>query len=871
MDVKRWSALQETFDLLADMQPEDQASALRSLAESDPAMAQEVHELLVEDASSQQLPEMNVESLFQEALGRDEPTLPAEGQIGPYRILKLLGEGGMGVVYLAERTDIAGHVAIKFLRDAWLSPVRRQRFVIEQQMLGLLKHPSIARIYDAGTTRDGTPWFVMEFSDGVPITEYLRGRTPTAREIVKLFGTVCDTVRYAHGLAIIHRDLKPSNILVAEDGQIKLLDFGIAKQMDMVNRGSTVTTAGLRLFTPAYAAPELQSENRVGVFTDIYSMGVIFYQLLTGRLPFLEGSRGDHDSQMPSKVSASADCERRLALSKSEWADLDAICFKALDKEAENRYRSMDALISDINAFLEDRPLNARKKASFYTARKFLYRNRLSALSVALGLLIIIASTVLFTVRLARARDAAARARDQAVAEAARSARVQRFTESLFTGGEGYGFPPPGVKVTEMLNRGRSEALQITGDPQLQAAMFQSLGTAYSSLGRYADAEPLLKRARQQVCISGAAIQCADIEESLAEVVIELHSSPEALTLARDAARIKQARLPADDPSLANAMGEVGWAMILNGNTVEGTKALDRAVAMATANGRPSRELAYLLGMRADLGVPYDDPRALGYAERSAEINQQLFGRDSFEYAESQGDIGTVFWKQGRYKESEKHRRSALEGVQRWSGADEPITIRYILRLVEVLDQEGKVREANALCFRALGIIKKSDPPSILEESDAYFDLGYGEFQQGDLKGAQTHYDAVLALADQHLPVNLVALEYSELGLATIYGKQGNYSRAEATIRRVLDATKKDPSYVVIAGYALLGDVLLHEGKPAEAEAALRPAYLWFSRDTTIRPHTVMTYQDLAEAEKRLGRPQEAARLLVELRAHPKI
>ena len=453
MDVQRWSSLQETFDHLVDMATEDQAHALRELSATDPAMAEEVQGLLEEDASGQQLPEMNIESLLQAALHNGGAPWPDEGQIGPYRILRLLGEGGMGVVYLAERTDIAGFVAIKLLRDAWLSPLRRERFGIEQQMLGLLKHPSVARIYDAGTTKDGTPWFVMEFSDGVPINEYLAARNATGREVARLVRAICDTVRYAHSLAIIHRDLKPSNILVAEDGQIKLLDFGIAKQMDIVNRGSTVTTAGFRLFTPAYAAPELQNENKVGVFTDVYSLGVILYQLVTGALPFPEGGTSDRLLQRPSKLGTSVDPDNRLALSANEWADIDAICMKSLDKEAENRYGSMDAMIADIDAFVEDRPLAARKNAVISTTtRKFLYRNQLPVLSTALALLLIIIGTVLFTVRLARARDAAARARDQAVAEAVRSERVQHFTESLFTGGESYGYPPPGIKVAEMLD-----------------------------------------------------------------------------------------------------------------------------------------------------------------------------------------------------------------------------------------------------------------------------------------------------------------------------------------------------------------------------------------------------------------------------------
>ena len=870
MDAKRWSTLQETFDNLADMKPEQQVNALRALSEKDPDMATEVRELLEEDAYGRQLPEMNVESLLQEALHQDEATWPDEGQIGPYRILKLLGEGGMGVVYLAERTDIAGHVAIKLLRDAWLSPLRRERFAIEQQMLGLLKHPSIARIYDAGTTKDGTPWFVMEFSDGVPITEYFGGRNPTGREIMTLVGRVCETVRYAHSLAIIHRDLKPSNILVGDEGQIKLLDFGIAKQMDMVNRGSAVTTAGFRLFTPAYAAPELQSENRVGVFTDIYSMGVILYQLLTGILPFSEDGPSNRDPQRPSKVNVAADSENRLALSKSEWADIDAICMEALDKDAANRYGSMDALISDINAFLDDRPINARRNSLLYTTRKFVYRNRLSVLSVTFALLIAVAGTVLFTVRLARARDAAARARDQAVAEAARSARVQRFTESLFTGGANYDYPPPGIKVTQMLDRGRSEALQLTGDARLQAAMLQSVGTAYLSLARYADAEPLLKSAQQEICATNKSLQCADVEDALAETMFEANTGAEIMILSKDALRIKMENLPANDPSLANGMVDVGEACAKAGDPLQAKKFFGEAVTAASAFGHPTRELAYALDQFAMFGFPYNDPRALEYAERSAQINKQLFGEHSFEYARSEAYIGEVLYNYGRYKEAERYDRAALAVVQAWSGPEEPIAVRYILNLARVLAQEKKLEEAKKLLTHALEVTTTSAPPSTVEECDEYFHLGFTEFQQGDLNAAERYYAAAVSLAGQHFTVNQQLVDFSELGLGTIYDMRGEYARAESTIRQVLNTTKYMKSYLGVAGAALLGHVLLHEGKFAEAEAALQPAYAWFAHDTTMRPHTAMTYRDLAEAEKRLGKPQEAAKILVELRAHPR-
>ena len=225
---------------------------------------------------------------------------------------ELLGEGGMGVVYLAEREDLGNLVAIKILRDAWLSPARRERFLSEQRTLAQLNHPSIARLYDADTLADGTPWFVMEYVDGLPLTEYCRQRQSSIDERLQLFRSVCEAVQYAHQHAVIHRDLKPSNILVKRDGTVRLLDFGIAKQLESLDAAGGPDANGLRLMTPAYAAPEQIRDGPVGVYTDVYSLGVILYELLAGRLPFDLSNRTPAEAetmiveQEPEKPSAVA-------------------------------------------------------------------------------------------------------------------------------------------------------------------------------------------------------------------------------------------------------------------------------------------------------------------------------------------------------------------------------------------------------------------------------------------------------------------------------------------------------------------------------------------------------------------------------------
>src|SRR5579859_5724727 len=223
MDEQRWQKVQEIFSQAIDLPPEAQQECVEELGCGDASLCDEVLELLAEDRRANPLLDAGLDEAARAVI--DFGPLPSmvETQIGPYRLLRLLGEGGMGVVYLAERTDMGGQVAIKLLRDAWLSPMRRQRFRIEQSTLAQLNHPSIARIYDANTLEDGTPWFVMEYADGLSLTEYWKEHGGTIRQCLQLFRRVCEAVQYAHSHAIIHRDLKPSNILVNAEGEVKLL------------------------------------------------------------------------------------------------------------------------------------------------------------------------------------------------------------------------------------------------------------------------------------------------------------------------------------------------------------------------------------------------------------------------------------------------------------------------------------------------------------------------------------------------------------------------------------------------------------------------------------------------------------------------
>jgi serine/threonine-protein kinase len=490
----------------------------------------------------------------------DFDNLP-EDRFGPYRLKKSLGEGGMGVVYLAERPDLGSAVAIKILRDAWLSPARRERFASEQRTLAQLNHPSIARLYDADTLADGTPWFAMEYVEGLHLTAYSAQNQCSVEERLGLLRLVCEAVQFAHQHAVIHRDLKPSNILVRSDGSIRLLDFGIAKQIETLDTPVDQTLTGLRLMTPAYAAPEQIRGERVGIQADVYSLGVILYELLAGSLPFDLSRRTPNEAvefitgHGPVRPSASARLSSSpgLKMTSLEWADLDVLCLTAMHKDPLRRYQSVEALIRDVDHYLKREPLEARPDSIAYRMGKFVRRNRAAVTAAVAAFTIIIGLVAFFTVRLARARNAA-------IAEAARTQRIQRFTLNLFQGGDESVGPADDLRVITLLDRGVQEARALDGEPAMQAELYQTLGGIYQNLGKLDQADKLLRASldqRKQIFGSDHYV----VAESMVGLGLLRDAQAqydEAEKLVRDGLDMSKRHLAANHPLIARATSSLG-------------------------------------------------------------------------------------------------------------------------------------------------------------------------------------------------------------------------------------------------------------------------------------------------------------------------
>ncbi len=821
LNSARWEQVQSVFHTVAEALVGEREAVLRGLCAGDEALAAQVCALLEEDWRG--------ESMLDQGLGplaltivTDEFEARLGQQIGPYRILQMLGEGGMGVVYLAERTDIGGLVAIKLLRDAWLSPARRRRFASEQKTLAQLNHPGIARLYDADTLADGTPWFVMEYVDGLPLIAFWQAQSGTVEECLRLFRRICEAVLYAHGHAIIHRDLKPSNVLVTAAGAVKLLDFGIAKDLLETEDAGDVTVTGLRAMTPAYAAPEQQDGSAVGVFTDVYALGILLYELLTGKLPHdraAVGTRWDLEAARPSSL-AKAD-RFTAAVTSTEWADLNVLCLTAMRQEVVRRYQSVEALIRDVDAFLAGRPLEARVDSRLYRVGKFGRRHRAGLTYATVTVLLIAAIIGFFTLRLERARKAA-------LEQAARTQRIQQFTANLFQGGDVSAGPTEDLKVTTLLHRGLEEVNGLNADPAMQADMRETVGNIYRKLGDPKQADVRLTAALEQR--QGFAQKDAQEQRKLVDATISLGlvkmeeaKLDEAERLVQQGLQMCRA-LPASDaatrPSTATAMVALGSVLEAKGDYAGAIKVLEEALKMQPA-GTSAEMAANLRGLANVQFYSAHFAEAEALEKRTLAMHKSLRGEHHPDVAEDLNTLGAIQHELGNLHEAEIYYRSALAITEGWYGPGHPNTAQDLTSLGRTLVNEKKYGDAKQVLERALAIQESTHGHNHPAVASALNELGNLAAQENDYVAAGARYAETLQIwravyGDHH---QFIGVGLSNMG--SVYMGQKDYVRAEMMYRKAVQAfteTVQEQHLNTGIAHIKLGRALLRQKRYADAE-----------------------------------------------------
>ena len=885
MDSSRWQRIQALFHDAADLPRSEQRVFLRAACGDDQELLADVLVMLEEDArGSPSLLDRDVAQLAHQILEAAPPPGSAFKEIGPYRIQEMLGEGGMGVVYRAVRDDLGNQVAIKILRDAWLSPARRERFASEQRTLAQLNHPGIARLYDADTLADGTPWFAMEYVEGVPLTEYCRQQQSSIKARLQLFRSVCEAVQYAHQHAVIHRDLKPSNILVRADGTARLLDFGIAKQLEGLDTPANQTLTGLRLMTPAYAAPEQVRGDRVGVHSDVYSLGVILYELLAGQLPFdlsrLTPSESealilDQEAVQPSAVvkgrtDSSGPTAHLPSASKASWADLDVLCLTAMHKDLGRRYRSVEALIRDVDHFLHGEPLEARRDTVGYRLGKFVRRNRRTVSAVLLGLALVVSLVVFFTVRLTRAHRA-----EQA--EAARTQRIQQFMLNLFHGGDEAAGPTDSLRVVTLLDRGVQEARALDSEPAVQAHLYETLGGIYQKLGKFDQADALLRSTLdQRKKLFGA--DNPEVAESLVALGLlraDQARYEEAEQLVREGLAMSQRDLPSGHPALAKATFALGKVLEGRGSYDEAIRMLEEAVRLQSAPGASQADLAASLSELANTNFyagHYDTSGSLN--QRVLAMNRELYGEHHPLVADTLINLGAIQFQLGHYKESEQFNRQALEIIQSWYGKDHPETADTMTILGQSLTFQQRYDEAAALLQQSLGILEHFYGPVHPRVAFALNELGNLAIRQGKLDDAEKYFTRVLSIYRSVYGEKHYLIGIAESNLGGVYAERKQYVRAEQLFRDALQTYAKTlpPEHFSVGVSRIrLGGALLGQKRFVEAEAESRAGYEIVMKQTSPTVKWVQTVRkDLAAEYEALKQPDKAAKFRAELAAGSK-
>ncbi|HVF39583.1 MAG TPA: serine/threonine-protein kinase, partial [Gemmatimonadaceae bacterium] len=715
MDHANWEKTESLFQRAADLPEADRRAFLEKECGHDPTLLADVLALLEADANSSSILDRGLAHIASQVIQSNNAAgsgVPRE--FGPYRVKQVLGEGGMGIVYLADRPDLGSLVAIKILRDAWLSPGRRARFSAEQRTLAQLNHPSIARLYDSGSLAEGTPWFVMEYVEGTAITEYCRQNASTLAERLRLFRDVCEAVQHAHSHLIVHRDLKPSNILVRSDGSVKLLDFGISKQLESLDDDAEQTKTSVRMMTPAYAAPEQIRGDRVGTHTDVYSLGVILYELLVGRLPFDLSNRSpseaerivlEREAEKPSTAAArmrhvATEMDYLRTISSGAWTDLDVLCLTAMHKDVGRRYRNVDALVRDIDNFVKQQPLEARADTARYRMGKFVSRNRRP---LAAGLTVMtaaIALTIFYTARLAAARNTA-------LAEASRSERIQKFTLNLLQGGDELVGPADSLRVVTLIDRGVKEARSLTREPSMQAELYETLGTISLKLGNMERADTLLRLSLdQRRSLRGS--DHPDVAKSLIALG-ELHSAQarydSAEMLVTRGLDMMKRHLPVAHPGIAKAGATLGQVLEEKGDYDRAIAVLDETLRLQGASGAVTPELAFTITELANSHFYAGNYAASDSLNRRVmEMDKELYGAKHPSVANDLVNLGAIQFEGGKFAEAERYYREALAIMQPWYGENHPATAANLTMLGRSLVSQKRLDEAVTVLERSVAI-----------------------------------------------------------------------------------------------------------------------------------------------------------------------
>jgi len=729
----------DIFCRVVDLDPPSRSVELTSACDGDDSLRREVESLLhAHDTAGASF--LVGSALHAASANFDGLTRDRAGEIlGPYRLLREIGAGGMGSVWLAERADgeFDHHVAVKLIRRGMDTDDILARFRQERQVLARLQHPNIAGLLDGGSTGEGLPFLVMEHVEGTRIDRCADEHRLTIGSRIRLFLNVCDAVQYAHRNLVIHRDLKPGNILVTKDGVPKLLDFGVAKVLQGSAEGGSAPTETIdRRLTPAYASPEQVRGEVVSTSTDVYSLGVVLYELLCGRRPYAVDDRSARDLERaitdgpPSRPGAAlsgttadaidgetssvADICRARSTDRARLArllrgDIETILLKAIRKEPERRYSSVEAFADDLRRYLDGRPVTARPDSLVYRATRFTQRNRAGVAAGGLAIVALTAAAVLSTSMFFSAR----RAEQRAVSEAATATTVASYLEDMIGSIDPAIAQGKDVTILRGVLDETAERLsrELDDSPHVASSLHRTVGKAYHAIGDYVEAERHLAQAvrlrREQ---SDAPLETAAALHDRARTLRELGRYDEGLAALEEARDLRSQEL-GEHHALVGAsvalLGDIFWA---SGDYERGETELRAGIdILRSATDHDPRQLAAAL--RA-LGGLLSDQRRPQEAEPLLLESRNLYARTVGEWHPSiaavESALGWCSRRSGRLQDAADHYSRSLEIYERVLDADHPSIAYSRTGLASVLEDLGRYDEAEQLYLQALDVVRSA-------------------------------------------------------------------------------------------------------------------------------------------------------------------
>lgn len=862
-----WDRVREVFHGAVEQEGAERLQYLSVACAGDAALRSEVESLLTHTTGG---------LLGEPAESPAEPGLTGTA-FGDYRILKPLGQGGMGTVYLAERVGagFTQRVALKLLRRELFhslggTPALDHRFARERQILARLEHPGIARLIDGGYGPGGQPYLAMEYVEGDSLTDFARKQELDIESRVRLFIAVAEAVHYAHQRLVIHRDLKPGNILIQASGDPKLLDFGVATlaaSEDQDGSEDTTTRAGF-WFTPGYASPEQVRGGRVTTLSDIYSLGVLLYELLAGRRPYdlVELSPRAIEEvvcgRVPERPSSRVDNPQ---LARRLRGDLDTIVLKALAKEPERRYRSAQGLAEDLRRHLEHEPVKARPDTLAYRMRTFARRNRAAVTGAALALLALTAGLITTSWQ---ARKAAA-ARLRAETALARSQEVTDFLVGLFQESDPNVSAVNAAFAAALLERGKARVDELRDQPAVQARLLDALGQLFLNMGRYAEAREAIER--------GLTIRRATFGEEHPDVAASLqhlgriervegrYQAAEQLYL--QALAILRRTTGTEHAAYADALSDFAFLLPYLVRTAEAESAYREVVAIRRRVLKPADPLIgdAIIRVSAALQAQGKFAAAESAARVALTLRREAMGPFHPRVGVSLINIADVIWRDStRWAEAESLYREGV-ALQRRTMGDQYLGLAHGLgNLASLLRRQRRYAEAesllrNVLQLRVAGL--GPDHSSVAFDRGALADLWA---DLGRLDEAINLRKEVAATIERVQGPDHSMVAGGLYSLALLYLRKPDLAAADSLLKRSVEIGRRahGPMHLQVGrAQAELGEIAVRRRQYEPAEGLLLQALAVFKANRSATPEEIArARRNLATTYRALGRPADATR-----------